>query len=99
QPVRRRRHALLHHADDERPRPVVPEALPDGVPMTQAAPPPPARQPLRSSGAHNRWRELRARAFKYTALAATLFGLVMLVVFFVGLARDVAAYFRVMPGK
>src|SRR5205814_79183 len=75
-------------------------ALPDGVPMSDAAPTSRTpRPPLRSSSAHNAWREFQARAFKVVALGATLFGLVMLVVFFAGLGRDVVTWFRVMPGK
>jgi phosphate transport system permease protein len=71
----------------------------EAQPTPPTPPTPPTRQPLRSSAAYNRWREVKARAFKYVALAATLFGLLMLVVFFVGLGRDVWTWFHVMPAR
>jgi phosphate transport system permease protein len=46
----------------------------------------------------SRARHLFARAFEYAGLAATLFGLVMLLVFFARLGIDVYHWFDAMPG-
>jgi phosphate transport system permease protein len=49
------------------------------------------------SRAFSRRREIVAGVFRYAALAATLFGLAMLIVFFVTLSVDVVRWFQVMP--
>lgn len=53
--------------------------------------------PRRSSPARRRRRELFNAAFRRLALAATLFGLAMLVIFFVRLGQDVVRWFAESP--
>jgi phosphate transport system permease protein len=60
--------------------------------MSQTAAPRPSLRTPASPARH-----LFARAFEYAGLAATLFGLVMLLVFFVRLGIDVYHWFDVMP--